>query len=198
VQKYCDKDALSNYIQVSKLGQLLVLVPGIIASVVFPYSIDDTGALSINKLQAICRIVCFVFIVFAAGVIATGYWVLPWIFGKGFGQMYTVMLCYLPGFLALSITVILSAYIAGKGMQRHNAIAAALALIIMLTGDILLIPNFGINAAALVSSLAYITCMVYALVLLHKKAKASVPDFFAVKRADISGLLSLLRKDKIE
>jgi len=196
VQKYCDNDALSNYIQVSKLGQLLVLVPGIIASVVFPYSIGDADALSIKKLQSICRIICFVFILFAAGIIATGYWILPWIFGKGFGQMYVAMLFYLPGFLALSITVILSAFIAGKGMQRHNAIAAAIALIIMLSGDILLIPRFGINAAALISSIAYIICMVYALVLLYKKSNAVWLDFFKVQRSDINQLLSILTKNK--
>ena len=41
VSKYCTPEALGNYIQVSKLGQLLVLLPSVVAAVIFPYTASE-------------------------------------------------------------------------------------------------------------------------------------------------------------
>ena len=185
VQQYCSSEALSNYIQVSKFGQLLVLVPAIIGSIVFPYSAGDNGAFTLQKVQQLCRAITLVFIPVALLVLLTGYWVLPWVFGTGFSLMYAALLCYLPGFFALSIVTVLAAHLGGKKMLGTNLVAALTAIAIVAAGDVLLIPAGGINAAAAVSSVGYSACCIFLLWSYKTKFNCMAKDFFISDRNEI-------------
>lgn len=194
VEKYCSSVALSNYIQVSKFGQLLILVPSIIASVVFPYSAGSGQSLGMGKVQQLCRGIMLAFIPVGLIIMLTANWLLPWLFGKGFNLMYPALLFYLPGFFALSITAVLAAHLAGKKLLIANLTASLLALIIVITGDILLIPISGINGAAAVSSIAYIACCTHLLWFCKRRFNTNAADFFYIKKSDISSMAQSIKK----
>ncbi len=190
VQKYCDEVALSNYVQVSKLGQLLILLPSMMAAVIFPYSSGKDDADYLDKLKVLCRIISLLFIPAALVIIIGGYWFFPWLFGPGFNFMYPAFLWYLPGFYSLSIVTLLAAYLAGKAMILSNMKASLAALMVVITGDILLIPVWGIYAAAVVSSAAYIACLAYLLWVYKIKLGVKVADFFVFKTGDFKTIFS--------
>ena len=189
VQQYCSNSSLSNYIQVSKFGQLLILVPSIIGSLVFPYSAGNTTVMTVDKVQQLCRAITLIFIPVTFILIVTAYWILPWIFGTGFNQMYTALLLYLPGFFALSIVTVLAAHLGGKKMLKYNLAASFMALVLVVTGDVLLIPAGGINAAAAVSSVGYMACAVYLLWVFKVKFNCNAGPFFSIKRNEIDYIL---------
>lgn len=189
VQQYCSNASLSNYIQVSKFGQLLILVPSIIGSLVFPYSAGNTTVMTVDKVQQLCRAITLIFIPVTFILIVTAYWILPWIFGTGFNQMYTALLLYLPGFFALSIVTVLAAHLGGKKMLKYNLAASFMALVLVVTGDVLLIPTGGINAAAAVSSVGYMACAVYLLWVFKVKFNCNAGPFFSIKRNEINYIL---------
>lgn len=178
VQKYCSGVALGNYVQVSKFGQLLILIPAVIGSIIFPYSAGINRAMPIGKVQQICRLITLVFIPVSIIIILTAWWILPWLFGQGFNLMYMALLLYLPGFFSLSIITVLAAHLAAKKILKVNLLASVIALVAVVTGDILLIPVAGINAAAAVSSVAYILCLLYLLWFYKNKFNCSMADFF--------------------
>ncbi len=194
VEKNCSTIALSNYVQVSKFGQLLVLIPSIISSMVFPYSADKKEGISIQKVQQLCKTISLIFIFLTVLVVGLTHWILPFIFGEGFNQMYIALLIYMPGFFALSIISILAAYLAGEKHLSVNLIAAVFALIIVITGDILLIPFWGINGAALISSLAYIACGCYLLHFYKIKYNCKLSAFFPLKKQEIFYIIWQLKK----
>ena len=185
VEKYCTSISLGNYIQISKFGQLLILVPVVIASLVFPLSASDSRLMTLEKVQQLCRGITFIFIPITLCIILTAYQILPWFFGKEFNQMYFALLIYLPGFFALSIITILAAHLAGKKQLKINLIASILALFIVITGDIWLIPIGGINAAAAVSSIAYIASAIYILLRYKKDYNCTISDFIFFKKCEI-------------
>ncbi len=191
VSKYCTTQALGNYIQVSKFGQLLILLPSMIAAVIFPYTASEKDEMILERTQFFCRIITWLFISVILAIAATGFWLFPALFGDGFDQMYTTMLFYLPGFFALSIITVLAAYTGGKGMVITNLSASAIALIVVIAGDILLIPLCGINGAAIASSLAYFICMMYLLWQLKHKEYFFTTDFFGLKLSDLKRLVSV-------
>jgi O-antigen/teichoic acid export membrane protein len=192
VQKYCSEIALSNYVQVSKMGQLLVLLPTVIAGVVFPYSSDSDENGYLLKLQTLCRIIGLLFIPATFVIVIGGFRIFPLLFGPGFNLMYPAMLIYLPGFYFLSIITLLAAYIAGKAMLTRNLAAACIALVAVIFGDLLLIPTWGINAAAGISTAAYFLCMVYLLWIFKRDIGCKPRDFFAIKMKDLYLLFSKL------
>lgn len=192
VNKYCSAAALGNYIQVSKLGQLLVLLPSMIAAVLFPYTAGSEEKVFLEKTQFFCRVITWVFIPLLLGLAVTGFWLLPLLFGDDFNMMYTALLLYMPGFFALSIITVLAAYTGGRGMVGTNLAATAAALVIMITGDILLIPLCGIDGAAISSSLSYLACLIWLLLSLKRKEYFFTTDFFGFRLSDLKRLTSLL------
>jgi O-antigen/teichoic acid export membrane protein len=194
VQKYCDDTALSNYVQVSRLGQLFILLPSMIATVLFPYSSGIAPNEYLGKLKVVCRLITMLFIPVVIFIAVFGRWLFPFLFGNGFTQMYAAMIWYLPGFYALSLVTLLAAHLAGRAMLMVNLWASLISLAIVITGDFLLIPLYGINGAAAVSSVAYLTCLACLLRVYKNRLSCSYHEFFDFKKTDTSALMSTLKK----
>ncbi len=194
VERYCNPIALSNYMQVSKIGQLLVLIPTMIATVIFPYSSGAAEGEYLPQLQSVCRTVSVFFMPAALLLIVSGYWLFPWLFGEGFGQMYQAILYYLPGFYALSMVTLLASFLAGRAKLSVNLVGSLLALIVIATGDVLLIPLLGINAAAAVSSVGYFACGIYQLRYYKRTFNCSITDFFVPRKNELIDLFMHFKK----
>lgn len=184
VEKYCTAEQLGNYIQVSKLVHLFFILPTILASAVFPITAGGQKE-DINKLLTLLSRSIFFLYVFACLILAiTGKWLFPVVFGESFTAMYQPFLWLIPGILSLSGIFTLTAYFAGKNRIKINITGSAYALVIILIGDIIFIPKYGINAAAVISSLGYIIYQVYIISVFKKEYPCSVADFFIFKLRD--------------
>jgi O-antigen/teichoic acid export membrane protein len=142
----------------------------------------------------LCRGISFIFIPVTITVILTANSVLPWMFGTGFNYMYLAILLYMPGFFSLSIITILAAHLAGKNLLRVNLFACLLALIVVVTGDFLVVPIGGINGAAAVSSIAYLIYLTYLVLVYKKKFNSVIADFFFFKRTEVAGVFLQIKK----
>lgn len=80
---------------------------------------------------------------------------IPLVFGARFGLSVPVIWWILPGTIALSVSKVICADLAGRGRPQFSSICAFLSLAVTVTLDLLLIPRMGINGAALASSAAY-------------------------------------------
>lgn len=192
----CSQSDLGNYIQVSKLGQLFLVLPQILASVIFPRSASGTNRQELNQSIMIITRLLARFFVFVALVIAVGgHWLFPFIFGDTFNNMQAPFLIILPGIFFLSVLVLLAAYFGGKGILRIGVMGNVAALIVMVVGDYFLVPVYGIIGAAIISTAAYFVNMLYSLLRFYKDYAISWTDFFKWKRSDYTWLVSLLKKE---
>jgi O-antigen/teichoic acid export membrane protein len=185
VEKYCSAGELGNYIQVSKLVHLFFILPTILASVVFPLTAGGQISGFVKFLPLLSRTIFFLYAFICLVFALTGKWLFPFVFGTSFSIMYQPFLMLIPGILALSGIFTLTAYFSGKNKIKINIIAAVYALIVILAGDIVLIPEYGIVAAALVSSLGYIVYQVYVIHVFKREYPCSVADFFIFKWSDL-------------
>ena len=185
VERYCTAEQLGNYIQVSKLVHLFFVLPTILASAVFPITAGGRKEEAIDKLLTLLSRSIFLLYVFTCLVLAlTGQWLFPFVFGDSFADMYQTFLWLIPGILSLSGIFTLTAYFAGKNRIKVNIIGSVYALMIIVTGDLLFIPQYGIQAAAIVSSAGYMAYQVYIIVVFKKEYKISVADFFIFRLSD--------------
>ncbi len=184
VEKYCNAEQLGNYIQVSKLVHLFFILPTILASAVFPITAGGQKE-GINKLLTLLsRSIFFLYIFACLILVLTGKWLFPFVFGKSFTAMYQPFLWLIPGILSLSGIFTLTAYFAGKNRIKINITGSVYALVVILGGDIIFIPKYGISAAALISSLGYIVYQVYIIAVFKKEYPCSVADFFIFRSSD--------------
>jgi O-antigen/teichoic acid export membrane protein len=185
---------LGNYIQASKLGQMLLVLAGIIAGTVFPQTAGGMKEEVNRKIKLICRNLLLLFVLIFLVALVAGPGTFTWVFGSSFQWMYTPFLLLLPGIFFLSVLYILSAYFGGKNRPMVNVKGALLGLVVIALGDWLLIPRYGINAAAAVSTAGYFTSMCYALSVFKKDYQTPISDFFMVRRGDFDWWKQGVRK----
>ncbi len=194
VNYFCsDKELLGNYIQVSKIAQVFFIVPGIVASTVF--SVTATGqktAMSATVLR-LSRLIFSGAVIACALLAAMGYWFFPQLFGVGFNKMYIPFLLLIPGIVAIATLYPFTAYYAGKNRVPENIKGSLLALVVIISGDLLLVPLWGINGAALVSSVGYIVYEIYILLQFRKEYGIKISDCFIIKKEDWQQLSTLIK-----
>lgn len=201
VEKFCTARELGNYIQVSKLVHLFFILPTILAAAVFPITAGGQKV-DINKLLTLLsRTIFFIYILACLFLGLAGNWLFPFLFGESFTDMYKPFLLLIPGILALSGIFTVTAFFAGTNRIDLNIKGSVYALVVILTGDLIFIPKYGIAAAALVSSTGYIVYQVYIIAVFKKEYPCAVSDFFIFRLSDLNQIkksISNARKGKHE
>jgi O-antigen/teichoic acid export membrane protein len=197
VKEYCtkgysDMSDLGNYIQVGKIGQLFFILPSILAAVVFPMTASGKKENINEKMQLLSRGLVLFYCIACLFLAATGYWLFPLVFGKTYGHMYQPFLLFIPGIISYSVIHLLAAYYGGKKVLSINFWGNVIALAVIITGDILFIPSYGIEGAAVVSSTGYICYMLYMMFAHIKKYGSSFSDFLMFKKSDAQLLYKIL------
>jgi len=192
----CTAADLGNYIQVSKLGQMMLIVPQIIASVVFPRTASGIDKTMLNNaILVMARLLSQLYVVVFILIAFTGNWIFVTVFGETFDKMQIPMLVIMPGILALSVLSLLSAFFAGKGKVSVNVRGATYGLICMIVGDYLLVPRYGIIAAAAVSTLSYSVNLGYSVLQFYHDHSISWLEFIKWKKGDYNWLFNILKRD---
>jgi O-antigen/teichoic acid export membrane protein len=193
---YFRKDGveLGNYIQASKLGQMLLVLATIIGGIVFPQTASGNISFVKQKLFKIFRLLFIFFIITIAVTALLGQTFFTTIFGSSFNKMFEPLLLLLPGIFFLSVLTILSAYFGGIKRVWVNITSAALGLALIITGDYFFIKQYGINAAAIISTIGYLGCLVFSLYQFNKVHPFTLADLFKIRKTDFYWLKTSLQK----
>lgn len=190
----CTPEDLGNYIQVSKIGQLMLIIPQMIAVVVFPTTASGTDDNKLNNaLMVMSRIFSQLFLLMFIGVAVFGKQFFTIVFGESFNKMQLPMLILIPGIFSLSVVTLLSAYFAGKGKVRINLYAAICGLIVTITGDFIFVPKYGIVAAALVSTISYAVNTALVMWFYYREHPLHFSEFFRWRKSDYDWFFSMLK-----
>ena len=192
VEAWCSAKSLGNYVQVSKMGQLLLIIPSIIASAVYPQAAKGENAQMVNYILRIITlfIPLYLVIIFACYLFSQNLFI--WLFGQTFNEMYYPFLVLLPGILFLSMHIVIAAYFGAKNKPSYNVISTTAGLVVVLIGDFALIKRMGITGAALVSSLGYATAFAVSLVLFMQKTAIGWSNVFTADTFKLRTYTSLI------
>jgi O-antigen/teichoic acid export membrane protein len=193
VEKFCDENALGNYIQVSKLTQLFFVIPGILASAIFPLTAGGQREEVNRNLPVLSRMIILVFGSGCVILAVIGKWLFPAVFGESFSMMYLPFLLMIPGLLAICLIYPVTSYYAGKNRIIENIKGSVIATVLLVVGDWLLVPRYGINGAAFVCSLSYLLYGAYMVTRFKKEYGVKLSDFFIIRKADLYHITKLLK-----
>jgi O-antigen/teichoic acid export membrane protein len=164
-----DKVQLGNYIQVSKVGQLFFIIPSIVASTVFAVTAEGKKENMQQKVIRLSKILFIGTLLLCLPLVFWGKWIFPFGFGETFVYMYKPFLLLLPGILFLAAQSPFSAYNGGMHRLKYNLMATGIALMIIIIGDVIFIPKYGINAAAAVCSIGYCACALFLGIIFYQQ-----------------------------
>ncbi|RYG01576.1 MAG: hypothetical protein EOO02_12465 [Chitinophagaceae bacterium] len=197
VNRNCTPEQLGNYIQVSKLVQIFLLVPGVLAGVIFTTTAKETAHEHLRNTQLLSRLLLSAYVAVLVMLVFVGKWLFPFVYGESFGLMYIPFVLVIPGIITLSTLSLVAAFNAGKGRISLNLAGAVFALVIIVTGNMIFSARFGIYAAAIVSSAGYTGYLFYVLFRLKSTyPEIQMRDFFIPALKDFNLLKSLFIRAK--
>ena len=97
-----------------------------------------------------------------------------WLFSSMFGDIRSILLLLAPGVVFFSAHIVLSNYFSGTGRPHHNLFASLIGLSVTVVSALILIPRWGIQGAAITTSLTYMALFVYQIIV-----------FLCLKNSDI-------------
>jgi O-antigen/teichoic acid export membrane protein len=196
VKYYSSANDLGNYIQASKLAQMLFILPSILGSTLFPIFSSPDKSGNQFQLTAVIRVLLWINGGICLLILAVGWYLIPLVFGNSFSNMYLLFVFLIPGILAVTMNYPMNAWFSSAKRIEVNIRGALWALAVISIGDLLALPHFGILAAPIVSSAGYFSYYCYTIYTFKKGNAVSWKDFLLIRKTDLSRIGQSIRSKK--
>jgi len=114
-------------------------------------------------------------------------------FGAAFAESTWAVWLLLPGIVTFSVARILSMYLLGRNRLKIDLFASLVGLVATLILDLILIPRYGFRGAAVASSIAYTSGMLFSLTWVVRHSTISLRGLLVPRRGDGALLARRLR-----
>ncbi|HEY5075552.1 MAG TPA: oligosaccharide flippase family protein [Pyrinomonadaceae bacterium] len=179
------------YAVASQVSNLLTMLPGVIAMLLFPrvasYQ-DPRGEFAIQ----VTRHVSFVMLIMCAAA-AAGSFLLPLIYGVRFADATVQLLILLPGVCLIGIESVLVQHFTGTGLPLAIPIFWLITLAISLGLNFALVPVFGARGAAVTSTISYALIFVLVAGYFCMKTGRRPGEIFLLRSRELRNLLVQVR-----
>jgi O-antigen/teichoic acid export membrane protein len=175
------------YAVASQVANLLTMLPGVIAMLLFPrvaFSQDLRGEFAIQ----VTRHVTFLMLIMC-GAVAAGSFLLPLIYGVRFADATIQLLILLPGVCLIGIESVLVQHFTGTGLPAAIPIFWLITLAASLGLNLALVPVFGARGAAVTSTISYTLIFLLVAVYFCVKTGRRPAEVFILRSRELSDLL---------
>jgi O-antigen/teichoic acid export membrane protein len=180
------------YAVASQVSFLLMMLPGVIATLLFPRVASDQDARGEFAVKA-TRHASFVMLVMC-GAAAIGSVALPFIYGASFADSTIQLLILLPGVYLVGIESVLVQHFTGTGLPAAIPGFWLITLAINLGLNLVLVPRFGARGAAVTSTLSYALIFVLVASYFWAKTGRRPAETFLLRRSELRDLFALSRR----
>ncbi|HUX83864.1 MAG TPA: polysaccharide biosynthesis C-terminal domain-containing protein, partial [Chitinophagaceae bacterium] len=191
---FLGKSQLGIYALSAKLIQLFWLVPVAISTVVFSYSDQMEDPHWLEELQVLLRLLGWASFLGGILLCVFGRPLIMLVFGASFGSAVIPLIIMLPGSLIYIYNIILASYFSGMNRVQINLAGSVLCVVIIVSLDFALIPKWGIDGAALASSLGYGASGIYAMARFRRLHPVRWQDLLSLRRPDLRYLRGFFEK----
>ncbi|HEY4935508.1 MAG TPA: hypothetical protein VII44_02950 [Puia sp.] len=193
VQYYCSTKDLGNYIQASKLGQMLFILPGILGSTLFPIFSSGKKSGNTAELTAVIRVLFWINGGICILILCLGWYIIPLLFGASFNNMYLLFVLLIPGILCVTMNYPMTSWFSATKRIGINIRGSLLALMVICTGDFIALPHFGVRSASIFSSAGFFSYYCYTIYIYRKEYSVSLKDFLLIRKSDLQRIRQLIR-----
>ncbi len=102
-------------------------------------------------------------------------------FGEDFSMIKLIIISLGVGVLSIALSTLFSSYFSGTGKPYHNTIASIIGLLVTMSLGFTLIPKYGIIAAAIIASAAYLSSVIYQIIVFIKISNSKFKEFIPQK-----------------
>lgn len=179
------------YAVASQIANLLMILPGVIAMLLFPRvasAPDPRGEFALR----VTRHASFLMFVICVLSVA-GAFVLPLVYGRSFGDAVVQLLILLPGVYLVSIESVLVQHFTGTGLPMAIPVFWLITLALSVGLNLGFVPAFGARAAALISTICYALIFLLVAVYFCRKTGRRPVEMFWLRRGELRDLIARVR-----
>jgi O-antigen/teichoic acid export membrane protein len=169
VERYCTSVELSNYVQCGKVGQYFIYFSSVISSTLLPFIASEKMGNTFKEWITLVKPYFIMIIAGAVILITIGSLLYPLVFGEEFKTMDGLMKILLPGYVGLGVLTLVNSIYLAKGNIKAIFIGDFAGMVLVWLLDAIFVPHYGMYAAALISSVAYLLLCFYLLFNLKKQ-----------------------------
>lgn len=194
---YMNTYSLGLYTKASSLGETLWKVSQSVGTVVLPYAANSKDKNVMTEfINKVIRVTFAFILICAIGLtIISKPLILIILSSKFLGSVVPFMLL-IPGISIFAVNNIVGNYFSGIGLIEKNIIASAISGVITVILDFTLIPRYGINGAAITSSISYSVCTIISLYFYKRHTGSKLGDILIIKKSDLLEIKAKLYKFK--
>jgi len=179
------------YAVASQTANLLLMLPGVIATLLFPRlasSQDQRGEFAVQ----VTRHASFVMLLMCLAAAGASF-MLPLIYGARFADATVQLLILLPGVYLISIEAVLVQHFMGTGLPIAIPVFWLVTVAVSLGLNFALVPTLGARGAALTSTLSYALIFVLVAVYFCLKTGKTPAEVFLLRSQELRELLTRAR-----
>lgn len=175
---------VGEYLVGVNLAELAWWVPIALGTVLFPKvaAMDTRG--NFETSAAACRRTLAVTLFASLGLLVMARPMIPVVYGTEFEAAATVFLILLPSGLLYSVHKVLGSSLSANGMPQATLFAGLVSLPSTIALNLILVPAWGINGAAVASNVAYLINACTVLFIFLRVSRMSVREVLLFNRAD--------------
>lgn len=168
------------------LAETMWQIPGTISTLLYSKVSNTKNRSEIVKItNKICRISLSFIIICSFFLAVISKYLILILYGNEFIKSATALVLLLPGICLLSVSKILSSSLSGMGLVGKNMLISIVTCIATVCLDLSLIPNNGINGAALASCIAYTFSTVVTVVIYKNITNSNIYSIILITKTDI-------------
>ena len=179
------------YAVAAQVSFLLMLLPGVIAMLLFPRVASDQDARGEFAMR-VTRHTSFVMLVMCVAA-AAGSFLLPLIYGPSFADATIQLLILLPGIYLVGIESVLVQHFTGIGLPVAIPIFWVVTLAVNVGLNLALVPAFGGRGAACASVISYALIFVLVAFYFRFKTGNKLSATFLLRRQELRDLFATIR-----
>ena len=185
------------------VATLLWYLPNTVGIVLFPELSSIPSEKEIHKISTmVCRNTLMIAFLGAIFLSIAGKYLIQYIYGAEYIHSINAMLLILPGVVIMSIYKVLTRNFSSRNRQQVSIMAASISLIVNIGLNFVLIPRYGIEGAAIASTVSYFLAGAILVFAVNRESNISIGKILFVNRTDMSAyldvVLRLTKKTKLQ
>ena len=186
------------YSLASTFGDVFLILPFSIVTVIFP-KINAESKLKKESIAKYSRISLFLVLLMAIGSLLFIRPMIGLLYGQVFLTSVKPIILLLPGLIAWAVATVLGKYFFSTGYPFKLTICWFLVVVFNVILNFIYIPQYGMVAAALSSTVSYILALGFHYYFFNKESGLGFYDVFVPRKAEIKSIfnriIGFLRKD---
>ena len=196
INYFRSESELGIFSQANRFAQMLWVLPNILAAMLIPLIAAPGDGFNEKGVVRLVRVINYSNILVIGIIILVALLTYDLFLPASFSAGLFPLLLMIPGYYFFCINILLAAFFSSRRLLWINLIGSSLCFIVIILADLILIPPFGIQGAAIADSIAYSAAAIFSILSFMRHTSFSFAELFRIRRTDWSYWIAYKTNDQ--